>query len=195
MKPPIEKPSEQVMRFFTPELYLQYNSPNDGEADRADEAWEAAIRAYQQHLDGLRDKMPSQVVRLSELCLHDAELLACEEKAEPLFRLPPEPYWLDPIWSAVAILSVRQGGEVLSLIYLLGDHLRDHPPKDDWSFSKLRKHWLYDEIDLAPSPRGTFQHRVLFSDGAVLEIPFLSVVTHRFPLQTSVGNELHKQSA
>src|SRR5438874_13783984 len=66
MKPPIEKPSEQVMRFFTPELYLKFNSSNDGEADQADEAWEAAIRAYRHHLKGVRDKMPSQVVRLSE---------------------------------------------------------------------------------------------------------------------------------
>ena len=67
MKPPIEKPSEQVMRFFTPELYLKFNSPSDVEADVADEAWESAIQAYRRYLDGVRDTMPSQVVKLTEL--------------------------------------------------------------------------------------------------------------------------------
>src|SRR5437867_2658966 len=107
MKSPTEKPSEQVMRFFTPELYLKFNSSNEEEADQADEAWEAAIRAYQLHLDSVRDRMPSPVVRLTELCLHDAEVLACDEKAEPLFPLL-EPLRTGPTWAAVAILSVRQ---------------------------------------------------------------------------------------
>src|SRR5205823_7418058 len=104
--------------------------------------------------------MPSQVVKLSELCLHDAEVLACDEKAEPLFPFV-EPLRSGPAWAAVAILSVRQGDQVRSLIYLLGDHLRNHAPPTDWPFSKLRRHWLYDEIDLTPSPGGTFQHRIL----------------------------------
>src|SRR5207245_5548766 len=115
------------------------NSPSDEEADRADEAWEAAIRAYQEHLDGLRQKMPSQVVKLTELCLHDAEVLACEEKAEPLLQTLPESDRRGPSWAAVAILSVKQGSEVHSLIYLLGDHLRNHAPPKAWPFSKLRK--------------------------------------------------------
>ena len=29
MKPQTEKPSEQVMRFFTPELFIKFNSPDD----------------------------------------------------------------------------------------------------------------------------------------------------------------------
>jgi len=31
------------MRFFTPELFIRFNSPDDMEADRADADWEAAI--------------------------------------------------------------------------------------------------------------------------------------------------------
>ena len=85
MKRRTEEPSEPTMRFFTPELYVQFNSSNDEEADRGQEAWEAAIQAYGRHLDGIRAKMPSQVRTVSELCLHDAEVLAFEQDvhAEP----------------------------------------------------------------------------------------------------------------
>src|SRR5689334_16436410 len=114
MKPQTDAPSEQVMRFFTPDLYIKFNSPDDDEADRADEASEAAIRAYRHHLDGLRDRMPSQVRKVAELCLHDAELLACDQPVEPLFPFPSEPF---PHWSGFAILSVKQDDEILSLIY------------------------------------------------------------------------------
>jgi hypothetical protein len=49
-------------------------------------------------------------------------------------------------------------------------------------FSKTRTHGLYDEVDLAPAPRGAVLHRVLLSDGRVLEIPFLSVFIRSLPL-------------
>ena len=67
MKPQTEKPSEPVMKFFTPELFIKFNSPDDVVADRADEDWEAAIREYRSHLEGLRDQMPSQVKELAGL--------------------------------------------------------------------------------------------------------------------------------
>jgi hypothetical protein len=180
MKRQTEKPSEQVMQFFTPELYQQFNSSNDDEADRADAAWEAAVEAYRRHLDSIRDKMPSQVRSVAELCLHDAELLACTQEVQSLFAQPVESSWPGPVWSAVAILSLRQAEKVWSLIYLLWDRLQEHPPKEDWRFSQSHKHWLYDEVDLAADQRGMFVHRILFSDGSVLEIPFVSVVTHSF---------------
>jgi len=152
MKPQIEKPSEQAMKFFKPELFIRFNSADDDEADRADEEWEAAISAYREHLDGLRDQMPSQVKILAGLCLHDAELLACEQKIEPFFPISPfEPF---PFWSGIAILSIRKGDEIISLIYALWDRVLEHPPEGEWPFSKLRTHWLYDEVDVSPNQRG-----------------------------------------
>jgi len=181
MKPQIEKPSEQAMKFFKPELFIRFNSADDDEADRADEEWEAAISAYREHLDGLRDQMPSQVKILAGLCLHDAELLACEQKIEPFFPISPfEPF---PFWSGIAILSIRKGDEIISLIYALWDRVLEHPPEGEWPFSKLRTHWLYDEVDVSPNQRGMFLHRVLLSDGTTMEIPFLSALIHTFPLQ------------
>ena len=70
----------------------------------------------------------------------------------------------------------------LSLIYVLWDRTRTHQPQESWPFSTQRKHWLYDEVDVAPIRHGLFVHRVLLSDGTVLEIPFVSTLVHSFPL-------------
>jgi hypothetical protein len=79
-----------TMRFFTPDLYVRFNSSDEKEADRANEAWEAALSGYRKHLDGIRDCMPSQVRNLSELNLHDAEVLACDQAVEPHVPIPYE---------------------------------------------------------------------------------------------------------
>lgn len=194
MKQPTEKPAEQVMRFFTRELYRQFNAPDDEEADRANAMWETAIEKYRQHLDDIRDRMPSQVRKLTDICLHDAEVLALNQESQALIP-PPEPSWPVPFWSAIAILSLRHEGKVWSLIYLLWDRVREHPAPGDWPFSKTAKHWLYDEVDLAADRRGMFLHRILFSDGGVLEVPFYSVICSNFALPAMEGDRVSRQIA
>jgi hypothetical protein len=193
MKHPTEKPSEGVMRFFTPELYVQFNSPDEAEADRADEAWEAAIRSYRQHLDDIRDRLPSQVRELAGLCLHDAELLACSPHQD--MAIPPHPAWPASFWSVLAVLSLQQDQTITNLIYMLWDGIRVYAPRPDWPFSKERKHWLYDEVDVAADARGAFLHRILFSDGSVMEVPFLTVVVHRFAWRQSDSEAGARRSA
>src|SRR5712691_10634768 len=56
---------EQAMKYFTPELYQQFNSFDVDEAERADEAWDRAEVAYKERLASIREHMPSQAVRLS----------------------------------------------------------------------------------------------------------------------------------
>jgi hypothetical protein len=175
MRHPIEKPSKQIMRFFTPELYVQFNSADDEVADRANEAWEKTLKEYQSHLDAIRDSMPSQVRKVADLCLHDAEVLGFEQEVQSPFPFP-ESVSPTPHWSAVAILCLKQDRTILSLIYLLWDRIREYSAEKDWRFSKARKHWLYDEVDVAADHRGAFLHRILFSDGSVVEIPFLSAI-------------------
>jgi hypothetical protein len=186
------------MRYFTRQLYLEFNSPDDGVADRADEAWEAALREYGKHLDAIRDRMPSNVAKLAALNLHDAEVLSRVEEVQPgapVFPVDfPHPLPV-AVWSAVAILSVRVGDDVLSLIYCLWDHLREHPAPEDWPFSKLREHWLYDEVDLASQRRGPFIHRILLSSGVELEVPFTTVVIHRFAVHPEAKGAGKKRSA
>ena len=196
MKHQIEKPSEQAMRFFTPELYIQFNSSDDEEADCASAAWETAIEEYRRHLESIRPKLPSQVKKVADLCLHDAELLGFEQAVQSGFPFLETP-WPVPFWYAVASLSLRQDQSILSLIYMLWDQIREYPAMEDWPFSKLRTHWLYDELDLVSDHRGLFLHRILFSDGRVIEVPFISVFMNSFLLpvaeEGSVSNSWASQ--
>jgi hypothetical protein len=192
MKPQTEKSSDQVMRFFTPELFLRFNSTDDEVADRADEEWEAAIQEYRDHLDRLGDQLPAQVKKLASLCLHDAEILALEQPIEPLFAVSSEHV---PPWSGFAILSVRQGDEVVILFYSLWDRVNEHRPEDPWPFSRQRPHWLYDEIDVAPNRQDRFIHRVLLSDGTIMEIPFVSVHVHIIALEEKRAGDSTRQIA
>jgi hypothetical protein len=118
------------MRYFTRQLYQQFNSADDEEADHADQEWEAAIERYRQHREGLRDRMPANVAKLADLNLHDAEILSRAEETQPgapFFGddLP----WPVPvaIWSALAIVSVRMGADVLLLLYGLWDEWHFRP--------------------------------------------------------------------
>ncbi len=171
------------MRFFAPELYMQFNSSDDEVADRANEAWEKALQEYQRHLETIRHLMPPQVRKITELCLHDAEVLGFEQEMQSAFPFP-EPFWPGPLWSAAAILSLMQDRTVRTLIYMLWDRVREHQAKEDWPFSKARKHWLYDEVDVETDHRGLFLHRILFSDGSVVEIPFVTAMTSSVALPT-----------
>ena len=186
------------MRYFTRQLFQQFNSADDEEADRADQEWEAALEKYRQHREGLRDRMPGNVAKLADLNLHDAEILSRAEETQPgapfFYHNAPVPVPV-ALWSALAIVSVRVGGDVLLLLYGLWDHIREHLAPDDWLFSKLREHWLYDEVDVAAERPGLFLHRILLSSGIELEIPFTTVVIHRFAVQPEATGATRKQSA
>jgi hypothetical protein len=169
------------MRFFTTDLLVRFNSTDDGQADMADAEWEAAIRAYRSHLDQFRAGMSSSVRRLADLNLHDAEFLAVEEVIEPSTG-PSVELSGPPAWSAMAIVNVRHGGKVISLLYGLWDRIREFAAPVDWPFSPNQVHWHYDELDLVAGRPGGYLHRVLWSDGRILELPFSSIVIHSFAL-------------
>ena len=177
------------MRFFTPELFVRFNSADDDQADEANGAWEAALCAYRRHLSQIGNQLSPSARQLSELCPHDAELLPIKLGTE-LPAAPLEPH----SFSEVAILPLQQEGQIVLLVYSLWDHIRESPPAPNWPFSKFRPHWLYDEVDLAPRT-GEFVHRVLVSDGRVLEIPFLSVVLHSFAVETASEGGMARHSA
>ena len=167
------KHSDVAMRFFTPELYIQFNSADDAEADRADEGWEHAIRDYRRHVDRFRSDLPVGAQRLAELCLHDAEVQTWDGEINPTSNGKIK-------WSAVAVLTLQNGEEITTLIYSLWDHVSEVTPPSAWRFSQEKVHWLYDEIDAAQYRAGAFFHRILLSDGRVLLIPFRDVVVNGF---------------
>jgi uncharacterized protein with WD repeat len=86
----------------TPELYLRFNSRDDALALAADAEWEKAIASYNAHLESLRGKMPTQVINLSKMCLHDADVLLRQEQQEP-FELAHHKSWPWVPWFGVTL--------------------------------------------------------------------------------------------
>jgi hypothetical protein len=169
------------MRFFTPDLYLRFNSEDDQVADRADEEVEDAIRGYREHLQAIRPGLPPAVTELDAMNLHDAELLAAKEGTGPFPQPWPVPDFFPGLWWAGMMLALKRRSEVTVLLYALADPPRWTDPVAGWYFSPERTHWLYDEVD-ATDRRGVFVHRILFSDGRVLELFFVSVTVFTFAL-------------
>ncbi len=95
---------------------------------------------------------------------------------------------------AVASLAVRLDNELVTLLYVLCDHMTEQPAAKDWPFSKKREHWLYDEVHWHEGDLSTFTHLILLSSGVVLAIPFVTVLVSRFDL-APVSAESGKQSA
>lgn len=186
MKLKTAKPSESPMRFFTPELYVRFNSTNDDVADQADSDWEAALQAYNHHLAEIRGQLTTPVRTLVELNLHDAEVLAFERRVESTRPAPKTPVWLSHFGYTVAILTVRHQGQLLTLFYFLWDKVRV-VKAEPWPLPEGSVYWLYDEVDVQSAVRGAFEHRVLMSDGHVYTIPFVAVLTHRVTDQVPVG--------
>jgi hypothetical protein len=132
--------------------------------------------------------MTSQIRTIAECCFHDAEVLGFEQVNQSIFPFP-EPA---PFWSSVAVLSLKQDKKLRSLIYSLWDRVRENATEENWPFSKKRKHWLYDELDVAEDHRGMFLHRVLFSDGSAVEIPFVSVIATSVALPDAEGSAMRQ---
>jgi hypothetical protein len=77
-----------------------------------------------------------------------------------------------PAWYSAASLVVGHEKETLWLLYLLWDKAQRIAAPRNWTLSKDRVHWLYDEVDTAGNAPDRFVHRVLLSNGSTLVIPF-----------------------
>lgn len=183
------------MRFFTPELYLQFNSDDDAEADRANAVWEEAVEQYRRHLKSLAKQMPAAVKSLAKLCLHDLELLSFQQQPEASSAPRAKREHASPQWSGAALLCLRDGDDVHTLMYVLCGPVRQQASPRNWPFSNERRHWLYDEIDAGRRPAGSFLHRILFSDGSILEIPFSMVFVDRFALPSNGSRQRPRKRA
>jgi hypothetical protein len=168
-----------MMKFFTPELYRRYNSLDDAVADQADQEWESNVRAYKgfiaRHVGDMNDRVRELAERLS---LHDSELLSIQEDVPndggPLLPFHPIP---------VATVSVKNDQTVTSLIYFLwSQQIEQAHPQRDWPFSTRHIHWLYDEIDVErqSSLPPFYWHRILWSNGSIISIPFFDVVVQTY---------------
>jgi hypothetical protein len=171
---------ESPMRFFTPELFLRVNSPDDEVADAAHGDWEAAVDAYRHHLKKVLRAAPPGVHELAKRCLHDAEVLSLQYEAlgrESQRYFFPEPMFFFHRRTGPATIKLALPKRSIALVYLIWDEVRTHTPSTEWENQTEHRLWLYDEIDEVWSRFGMFIHRVLLNTGEVWEIPFMDVVT------------------
>ena len=165
-KPPMP---DYEMKFFTPDLYMRYNSLDEKISAEADAEWEQAIENYQRHLHAM--PLTENVKKLSKQCFHDALFL---DKTMHPVRFASQ-------FVEVTTLLLRQSDRLIQLIYSGKEPVSiDHSP--EWNLWESAKRWLYDEIDIAENDPRMFLHRILWSDGNVLTIPFADVSHVSVPL-------------
>ncbi|MCY2989107.1 MAG: hypothetical protein NTY19_14725 [Planctomycetota bacterium] len=145
------------MKYFKPELFVAFNSGDARAANRASQAWDEAVTAYDQYLKSIRRRLPAAVQKLSKLYLHDATYLDFGEDS-------PSPE------NRVAHLTVRRDGQPLLLLYFLLDTPSVTPAVTDPVFSEHSVHWLYDELELRGP--GDVSHEILFSNGCIYRFRF-----------------------
>ena len=51
------------MKYFTPELYAQGNSPDDAVVDQSEEEWERRIKRYRRHYKRIEAQLPPALAR------------------------------------------------------------------------------------------------------------------------------------
>ncbi|MFO0813913.1 MAG: hypothetical protein U0796_11875 [Gemmatales bacterium] len=178
MKQLIVKRSKQVMKFFTPELFAQFNSSDADIADRADNAWQNAILQYQKHLKKMRSCFTGQAWQLSRLNLHDAEMVGIETTVNQQIPL--------------AFITLLKDEHLVSLVYVLADSVVRTSATATFPFTKSYRHWLYDEVDVNDD---ALEHRILLSDGSTLKISFQSVVINRTTIRNSAKRKSMKSIA
>lgn len=147
------------MKYFTPELYAQFNSSDPAKASLADQRWDAAEVRYEKRLKEIRRKLPEKVRVLSDtICLHDASYLG--------FTKSPLPPWR---WE-LAIIQLQQAEKLYFLVYILPEEPVITKPVESPVFADEQPRWLYDEVDLLE--KGTYSHQILISNGYVLNLVF-----------------------
>jgi len=145
------------MKYFTPELYLRGNSPDDTAVDGVEEAWERAIQRYRRRLAKIRAAFPEgwQRFRDDQVCLHDAQLLSLARQGSTVvFVLQQEA----PLHNVVLLHFTLDGEPDIDPAALSG--------RQDRTFVT----WMYEEFDLDRQGRCCFE--VLLSNGWAVKLRF-----------------------
>src|SRR5262245_58156324 len=71
---PAEESEEEAMKYFTPELMEQLDSPNAVTANAADAEWDRRLETYEQRLREIEPELPQHLREYNALLLHDARV-------------------------------------------------------------------------------------------------------------------------
>jgi hypothetical protein len=156
------------MKYFTPELYVRYCSPDPDVALAAYEEWERAIGRYRRRYRQLKPRFPKAVRQFEEeLSLQGAEVMAPAKLATPVFPGSKE----DVILVAQNLNTVIP--EFLNTLVVLqyavaGEAVIEKVDSD--VFPQTNPTWICDEIDVVEP--GIFSHEILISTGRIVKLRF-----------------------
>lgn len=173
------------MKLFTPELYIQINSPDDDIAEAGHDEWERRIKRSRRHYKKIESQLPEVLRKFhDEQCLHDADWAGFAHLPGHVFP------WNG---SDVVILARQENTlipQFLNTLAILQYTVTAPPllekPVQSSVFSDVQPIWLYDEIDVV-SP-GVFSHSILVSTGLVVTIYFREFRYYIAPLVTVARN-------
>lgn len=159
------------MKFFTPELYLRFNSSDGRFVERAHEDWETALTKYRRHLDRIASRLTQPARHIAAtLCLHDGQYSGIS-----LPLLPTGD-------NSLAVLSTRNDRKLVVLIYVLAEEPLIQEVEEEWPYAKTDPRWLYDEFDV--DHQGVQQHEILVSSGRVITIRFHEIQRMEYEIRT-----------
>ena len=175
------------MKYFTPELYIQFNSADEKEADRAFDLWEKAIEKYQNAVQANRGLFSTGIKEfLEHYNLHDGRLVRKDTSTvESIWRQFP-----NSLMESVYSISLIQNGNVVVLNYILSGDVRTVEPDGNWPFPKSKGGWLYDEIHKEDRAEigHMWSHHILLSDGTELIVPFLDMFIQKISAKEIEGD-------
>ncbi len=165
------------MKFFPPQLHVQFNSADNTVALEAHEEWERCVKRYRRHYKKIEPHLPSLLRRFhDEQCLHDADVFA------PAFL--PRPFGNGPEVVIVAQQINTLFAESINTLAILQYTITAAPvievPLASPVFKGVQPLWLYDEVDLINN--NEFSHEILISDGRVIKLQFSDFTYHIAPL-------------
>jgi hypothetical protein len=144
------------MTFFTPELYVRYQSENEEILRDAEQQWDAAVQRYDEQLRALLVQAPEGEGLFENSHLHDAAILALGQEADR-FRLVLQ---LDlPYRTLILTYEILESPNVNRMAL---------PPK----YRSSHVSWLYDKVELVGSDPVVCDHFILLSNGWEVRLRF-----------------------
>jgi hypothetical protein len=169
------------MKYFTPELHIRGNSPDESVVHGVEEAWEHAIRRYRRRMKKIHDLLPEGARRFREnhVCLHDAEVLTMGRQGDTFVMVLRKER---PSYDLVLLQFTLEGEPIINPSAIPGERA---------DFDVL---WMYEEFDVDRQKHCWFS--VLFTNGWEVRLPFreLQYLVAQPVLPVPKGGELPKSN-
>jgi hypothetical protein len=169
------------MRYFTPELWVQYQDIGTREKfEAAHAAWNQAVAAYETNLSHIDAQLPEQLRSFLRFgTLHDALLMAS---------------WRDGTSLSLLVRPAAPSSGLIKLEYgLVSDPVIDRSALPA-GWRSARPEWMYDEVGLdtqasvgQPADGPVFTHDILLQDGVELRLRFRNFTCSRVTPLDALG--------